>query len=350
MRRACLLLAVACLALPSHAAADTMDPALSRLRVSLGRPGCEQTGVADQALFCPNEELFERLASELGVSLAPLVATPVRTGGPRGFSLQLDSTITSIDPGAHWKLGSEGKPGRSLNASPSPVLVWNRAELRKGLPLGFEVGASLGQGMSTSLWAVGLLLKWAIIEGFRTGAGALPDVALQAGTTRMMGSDDLRISAHTFDLIFSKPFVAGGGWTISPLLSAQLLLLRAQTGIVDLTPGNEEAMGMTPAVLGDAFESCDPTPDTTTNGAPLDCSTGMGGQDFASSARFDSVSQTRVRMSLGGQVRRGIWLASAAFGFDLLAPTVQAERPVPSNSSPNHVRQLAVRVIVGAAL
>src|SRR5689334_15900064 len=90
----------------SSARAESMDPALSRLRIVGGRPGCLN---ADAYEWCRNQEFFERLVSDLGISIAPSLHTPARGVGSRGLSLMLDMTLTSIDANAgYWKRGSEG--------------------------------------------------------------------------------------------------------------------------------------------------------------------------------------------------------------------------------------------------
>src|SRR5262249_42430359 len=146
-----------CWAAPARA--DSMDLALSRLRIVGGSEGCDQP--ATSLKVCPDQELFDRLMSELAVAMAPPTSGPARGGGLRSFQLTLNTTVTSIEGDRpYWALGTEGdgrgKDGGALNSSPQAVMVWNRAEARKGLPFGFEIGAALGQGLNTSLWSYGV--------------------------------------------------------------------------------------------------------------------------------------------------------------------------------------------------
>src|SRR6185295_8303183 len=169
---------------------------------------------------CADQEQFERLVSELATTMAPPTSGPARGGGPRAFQLTLNTTVTSIEGGhSYWAYGTEGdgKGGESgFNPSPQPVMVWNRAEARKGLPFGFEVAAALGQGLNTSLWSYGLALKWALVEGFHTGLGQLPDVSMQAALDRSVGSSQATLQVFSFDVTLSKPFAIDRTWTISP--------------------------------------------------------------------------------------------------------------------------------------
>jgi hypothetical protein len=297
--------------------------------------------VATEHGYCKNAELYERLVSELGVSIAPPLVTPAASDGPSGLGLALDMTLTSVDANAaHWRDGTAG--------SPDSVLVWTHATLRKGLPFGLEVGTTIGRGHATSLWSLGLSVKWAIVEGFRNGIGLLPDVALQATTTRSMGLDDLTLATHTVDLLLSKPLHAGGGYRIAPMLGAQLLFVEAESGLVDLTPGPDPTDPTQTVEEVDAFEACKPGDAATGDAVALEC-TGSG-DDFANNVLFDDVDQTRVRLFIGGQLQLGIWRFSTSFGLDLVTPELQATRRAPSTSDPMLGRQIAFSLSAGAVL
>lgn len=316
--------------------ADAMDPILSRLRIVGGRGGCDE-----EAGYCRDAERFERLVSELGVSLAPPLITPAASDGPSGLGLSLDMTITNVDANApYWQSGT---------LSPDPVLIWTHATLRKGLPFGLEVGTTIGRGHATSLWSLGLSLKWALFEGFRTGIGLLPDVALQATTTRSMGLDDLTLATHTLDLLFSKPIHVGRGYRIAPMLGAQLLFLEAESGLVDLTPGpdNSGDEEQTAADV-DAFEACKPGAPEVGKSVPLMCTDDAS--DFANNVQFEAVEQARFRLFFGGQLQFGIWRFTTSFGLDLIAPELAAPRNDPSTSEGTIRRQIAFSLSAGAVL
>jgi hypothetical protein len=316
-----------------------MDPVLSRLRVVGGRAGCiTQAGAAR---YCKNAENFERLVSELAVSLAPPLLAPAASDGPSGLALSLDMSITSVDANAsHWQSGAA--------SSPDPMLIWTHATLRKGLPFGLEVGTTIGRGHATSLWALGLSLKWAIVEGFHSGVGVLPDVALQATTTRSMGLDDLTLATHTIDLLLSKRVSLGRGYRIAPMVGVQFLYLEAESGLVDLTPGPDTTGGDQTVEDVDAFEACRPGEPALGKSVPLRCT--ESGADFANNVQFDPVEQARLRMFIGGQLQLGIWRFSTSFGFDLIAPELEAMRRSPSATEPTIGRQIVFSLAAGAVL
>ena len=244
------VLGVACVA-----RADDMDLALSRLRIVPLDAACGgQAG--NPSRFCPDQELFERLVSELSVAMAPPVIAPARTIGPRGFQIALSTVLTSIEAGQlYWQRGTEGAtPAEPTNGETSALnddvqslQMWNYLQARKGLPFGFELGLLLGQGLHTSMWTLGGALKWALFEGFRTGLGQLPDVALQAALNRSVGSSQATVQLFTMDLVVSKSLVIEHTVAVAPLLGLQWLVADVESDVVDLTPGGE-GEGGAPAI------------------------------------------------------------------------------------------------------
>lgn len=354
---------------PAGVAADEMDLALSRLRRARDATGSNCLDPGGQSAYCPDQELFERLMAELAVAMAPPVAGPARTIGPRAFQLTIGTTVTSIEGGQlYWVRGTEGErglarlnpeieaPGRDgaaigFNESPQSALAWNHLQLRKGLPFGLEAGALIGQGWNTSLWTMGAALKWGLFEGFRTGAGQLPDVSIQGAIARSVGSSQATLNLYSFDLALSKPFVVERTWTVSPFLGLQLLLIEAESGVVDLTPGGPSEPPSEPPD-DDAYNSCRPQPGHQTSPVPgtVVCMEPGTGADFAHDVVFEAVRHSRLRMFLGGQTRYHMFTFAASLLFDLTVPTLETEMPDPNLESDSMAGQLAFTVSVGAVL
>lgn len=329
-----------------------MDLALSRLRINPGDGGCSRAGATK---VCADQELFERLVSEFAVTMAPPTSGPARGGGPRGFQLTLNTTVTSIEGGrSYWVYGTEGDgkgdDGTAANDSPQSVMVWNRAEARKGLPFGFEVAAALGQGLNTSLWSYGLALKWALVEGYHSGLGQMPDVSLQAALDRSVGSSQATLQVFSLDLTLSKPFVIDRTWTISPFTGLQMLWSHVTSGMIDLTPGGPaDAQTRIADPSRDAYNACKPAPGNTQGGPTLACTTSPdAAADFSNNVAFKTLDQTRARMFLGGQARYQMLLMSMSLLFDLIAPDLGAKPRL--LRSGQVARQLAFSVAVGAVL
>lgn len=365
---ACVALAL-CTAPPS-ASADDMDLALSRLRVAIQKRNCDNR---HGGTFCADQELFERLVSELAVAMAPPVTGPARTIGPRSFQLTLGTTVTSIEGGQlYWRRGSEGNEGLSqpedleetplpldestgpalgFNESPAAALVWNHLQVRKGLPFGLEAAALVGHGLQTSMWTLGGALKWSLFEGFRTGLGQLPDVAIQAAVSRSVGSSQATVHLYAFDLTFSKPFVIEQTWSVSPFLGFQLLRADVESGVVDLTPGGpSRSAGVPPPE--DAYGSCRPLPghQMTANSTTVACVPAGDGSDFANDVMFDPVGQSRLRLFLGGQTRYDMFVFAASLLFDVAVPELDANMAERHIDSSDLAHQVAFTMSVGAVL
>jgi len=297
---------------PEHSRAESMDPELSRFRLPPGKGGCPSSGG-----FCANNEAFERLVSDLAVGVAPAVGSGAASLGVRGFSLRLTSSVTPIS-GRHWVLGSAGSNAASESFNPSPAgsLVWNRIEVHKGLPFGLEVGGSLGHGLDTSLWTFSGELRVALFEGFRSGLGALPDVAVRGAYQGMVGSREMSLQTIAFDVTLSKPYLVAGRHQLTPLIAMQALFANAKTQPIDLTPDVS------------AFDDC--APQLTAGGTRAiepgrSCSSTGNSRDLDNTVRFANVHQTRIRLFFGLEERYGPFAGAVTFGFDLVVPERSAD-------------------------
>jgi hypothetical protein len=284
-----------------------MDITLGGLRIPDGAGGCVRAG-----RHCPDNEAFERLVSELSVAVAPTVLHGAATFGPAGFYLGVTAALTPISAAERqWTAGTEGTGGvgDAPNKAPASVLSWNRLQARKGLPFGFELGASVGQGVLTSMWVVGGELKWALFEGFHSGWGALPDVSLSGTLQAAIGAESLALRTDALAATVSKPLVLANRYRLTPLASLQLLMVRASTGRVDLTPSVDDGE--------------------------------------LNSAQFQDVSQTRTRVFLGAELAREWFVTSLTLGFDATVPTLKATTPNDNADGPLS-RQVTFQLALGA--
>jgi hypothetical protein len=303
---------------PERSLADGMDPELSRLRLPPGKGGCPASGP-----FCPNDEAFERLVSDLGVGVAPAVDGGAASLGLRGFSLELSLSFTPIS-GRHWIQGSAGPDAaaHAFNPSPDGMLTWNRLELRKGLPFGLEVGGVVGHGLDTSLWLLAGEVRASLFEGYRSGLGALPDVAVRAVFQSLLGSPQLSLHTWSFDVTLSKPYVVGGRHRLTPLLALQALIVSAQTRPIDLTPDES------------AWDACAQPPPMPTSDDPDEtpalpagaaCASTSAAQDLQNTRTFADVNQTRIRVFAGIEERYGPFSSALSLGLDLTVPQRRAD-------------------------
>jgi hypothetical protein len=130
--------------------------------------------------------------------------------GISGFDVGIEATATKLQ---HKDVLDQVTSGNA----PS-TLVIPKIHLHKGLPGGFDLGASYAAvpGTNISLW--GAELRYAILEG-----GLLrPTVSVRGSLSRMQGVDQLGLSTRGLDISIAKGFAlvtpyAGLGkvWTTS---------------------------------------------------------------------------------------------------------------------------------------
>ncbi|MCS6798088.1 MAG: hypothetical protein NZ898_06115 [Myxococcota bacterium] len=316
----------------SNVHADDMDISLARLRIPTGGEfapdplpaGCEAMDArGGRRSFCPDDEAWARLMAELGFASAPPVLTGARTAGYGGFRVAIEGWVTGIDSGSrHWRLGTEGDPNAGsesdrgspgINRFPSSALVWTRTSIRKGFPLGFELGTSLGHLLDTSLWSWGLEVKWSPFEGFRRGIGVIPDLAVRGMVQTVTGDPEFNLTVPSFDVTLSKPFTVMGVGRITPILALQWAFIFADSELVDLTPDV------------DAWDECRPEPGTsgTCTRDPRTDPLPDGrvpGEDYNNNAVFAQVRHTRTRLVLGVEGEYRALRLAGTFAFDVVPP------------------------------
>jgi len=324
------------LAATGTANAAPMDFALSRFGTAAGDVGCS----GEPGHFCADQALFERLMLQFGTAMTLPSATSAVSLGVGGFYVGVDTTITSIDSDqAQWQRGTEGDVrSAALGENPdvSSTLVWNRVQLRKGLPFGLEIDGSLAQAASTQAWLVGVGLKWSLVEGFRTGYGRFPDVAIRAALSAATGTPGSSLTVVSVDLVLSKPFVFDQAWSITPTVALQGGWLYADSDFVDLTPDI------------DAFYQCSPSPGhqlptPTTAAATVACR--RGSADYANTVVFNSFRRFNTRLNVGAELRYRHFLTRALVAYDLLAPSIDVGNDPDERMS----RQLSLNLGVGIA-
>ena len=179
--------------------------------------------------------------SELAVAMAPPVSAPARGGGPRWFRSALDTTITTIEGGRRTgRYGTEGDGGVDGTSTTRRIRCWSGTapQVHKGLPFGFELGAALGQGLAPRCGRMALALKWALVEGFHSGLGRLPDVSLQAGDRSQCGLEPghdspLLARPHALQAVRDRACVVD----FAVHRRAACCSTRIESGTIDLTPG-----------------------------------------------------------------------------------------------------------------
>jgi hypothetical protein len=232
MRKRSFLAVFACaFALAGTALANPMDLTLSRLYHDT--PQCRDAlahGGADQTL-CADQDAFRTLSREFGLAIAPPLLAPAETLGYAGFYLGLEGSVTTLnsssdDPHNVWLRATE-------DGNPDKALFVSSIHVRKGLPFSFELGTSVSYVAATEQVLLGADIRWALIEGYRTGWRAyFPDISVRGAVNRLMGDDEMDMTVWSIDVAFSHPFAISGMMTITPYFGYQFIQTIADTSLV----------------------------------------------------------------------------------------------------------------------
>jgi hypothetical protein len=267
-------------------------------------------GDAGQPTLQPDALAFRELVAQFASGIAPAVLAPVITSGPQGLDVSLETTVTSIDAGADfWQRGTRGRGAAAVdtcagrNTKVRPHLVTSRGRFEKGLPFGLSMGATVGLVHRTGTYLVGADLKLALLE--EVWHSRVPDLALRAGLTKLVGARDLSLYVTSLDAVVSDNFVVRERVQMSPFAGAGMLWTRADTRRVDLTP-NIDAL------------ACRAGADAVCNAGGL----GASSSDLAHDVRFPRVSQLRTRAFVGLWLRWNQLALSSSVTFDALTPHV----------------------------
>jgi hypothetical protein len=320
----------------AEARAQGMDPTPERLVLQpsglpagvtcqslAGNPALGASLPAGNYACRPDNVAFKNLVSELGFALAPSTMHPARTVGFGGFVLSLEAAYTHInaDDSTHsggsstqyWHQGTRGATDANGNYStadnsPDSLIGVYSLLVRKGLPLGFELDGALGYVQNTSLWTLGADVRWAILEGFRTGPlGYMPDLAVGGGVRTMTGSSKMYLTTVGIDVELSKPITLGDAAVLTPYIGFQHLLIYGNSAVLDATPNVN------------ALQQCGYTGRSGTTGEPT-CSAGGTPNDFNNDITFNSVQLNRERGFVGVTYRYELLYLGAQVLLDLVPP------------------------------
>ncbi len=233
MRRfSILLLAIAA----SAARADENDLQLWRL----GHPdplGCTRCDGKSGDVIEPGtpgaQARFHRLASTLGLAFAPPFQETAGTLGQSGFEVGVSASE------AFLRIPADAWPTRA--AAPPKVLTLPTVTLRKGLGASLELGAAVSWLTGSQMMALSAELRWALLDGF----AAAPDLAVRGWATRVLGAQELDLTAGGLDAQLSKSFGVLGMLKLQPYLQGGVEMANALSSGVDFKPAAENPQNPT---------------------------------------------------------------------------------------------------------
>jgi hypothetical protein len=359
MYAAALALAVGSSA--TSARADTMDPTPERFVIQPTLPkgfnGTCQSIAANPAIVLkapfpkgavpnnyaclPDNLAFQNLVSELGFAIAPTAFHPARTTGFGGFNFSFEASYTKINQDAYtqptngqpavqyWHLGTQGSQnpnngnGSSVNTSPDSVIQVYSLKARKGLPLGFEITGDLSYIADSVMWTAGADVRWALMEGFRTGwPSFLPDVSVGGGVRTLTGTSKFSLTTVGIDAQISKPITLADSAVLTPYLGYQRLYMFGDSSTVDLTPNTDP---LKQCYQNQNSKANPVLPDGQPNCGNIPGSSVANNGDFNNDVTFQSVRTDRHRGIVGINYRYEILYLAGQFLFDLTPPN--AENP-----------------------
>jgi len=207
------------------------------------------SGVNLQAQGINANESFRSLMSELGTVLAPNLIVPASTIGFSGFQISADVALTSISNKAQYWDGVEAvSPQNRLAERPDGHLTTVGVSVRKGIWLpvpSMEIGAGFVHLLESQMIAYQGYAKLALLEGFRKLP--LPSIAGRVGLSHVTGANDASIDVLGLDLILSKAIGVFGTWNFEPFAGLSQFIIRARSGLFDLTPGCDGYAALDPA-------------------------------------------------------------------------------------------------------
>ena len=353
-------------AISRPAAADPMDPAIERFAHDAIDPtmSCSNSGLyRPGARPCVLDEAsFKKLINQYGFAIAPPAMHPARTTGYGGFQVTAQGTFTSIDSDAeYWKNGTQGPKDEVTgqysvrNRSPDSFLQMYGVNLRKGLPLGLEIGGTIAYVARTSLVAGGADVRWSLLEGFRRGAlGYFPDVAFGGGVRTVTGTPQFNLTVVSVDAVLSKPFTIADSSALTPYVGYQFLRIFGDSAAVDLTP-RTDALGYCnyqgqKVPGGWSGDDVNHTKGPYTGRAVCGDETGQNGspEDLSNTRVFQSARANRHRLVVGLGYRFEMIVVGAQFATDVVEPA-SANTGQDAAALANVPRQSTIGVQMGAA-
>jgi hypothetical protein len=148
------------------------------------------------ALGTLSQDEFRTVSEDLGAAFSYKPVAPTEAQGVSGFDIGVEVTGTDIARSA----GALRQAGAS--DSPMDTLLVSRVHVHKGLPLGIDVAAFMGNVSVINVNLVGAEVRYALLEG----GLATPAVGVRGAYTHMNGADRLSLHTRSLDISISKGF------------------------------------------------------------------------------------------------------------------------------------------------
>lgn len=142
------------------------------------------------------QESFKKFTEDAGGAIAYRNAAPAAPMGITGFDIGVEVSAVVIDKdSAYWQ---------SAFGSDAPTMVYiPRVRVRKGLPLGIDIGVSYTEVPESNIRIYGAELGKALLEG----TIGTPAIGLRATYSKLSNVNDLSLQTAGLDASISKGFL-----------------------------------------------------------------------------------------------------------------------------------------------
>ncbi len=184
------------------------------------------------------KEAFRSLMSELGAVLAPRIPMSAQTMGFSGFQITGELALTRISNHQRFWDGVDGVSANNPAATrPDSALSTIGVFLRKGLWLPLpsaEVGAGVVHLLDSQMLDWQAYAKFALHEGFNDWP--IPSFAVRGSLGYLTGTDQVRLTTASLDLLASRSFGVLKTTRLEPLAGVSFMFIDARSGAIDATP------------------------------------------------------------------------------------------------------------------
>ena len=169
---------------------------------------------------------FRSLSKEAGAAIGFKNTAPAAPLGITGFDAGVEVEAASI------KTGGNNYWDKAFNGDAPSYLFLPKVRVRKGLPLGIDIGAMYSYVPDSNIKLYGVELSKAILEG----GVATPALGIRGTYTRLAGVNDLDLQTAGIDATLSKgflfltPYIGVGEVWIDSKAKGNLSTLSAQAG------------------------------------------------------------------------------------------------------------------------
>lgn len=136
---------------------------------------------------------FRLMSEDLGAALSYKPITPPSPLGTSGFDVGFEVSATRLTHPQAYQLATD---------SSRDTLYTPRLHLHKGLPYGFDIGASFGTLPGSDVRLIGAEARYALVPDNLF----LPTLGLRASYSTLRGSEWLEVNTRGVDLSVSKGF------------------------------------------------------------------------------------------------------------------------------------------------